>query len=212
MSQKIVLVPPYSGLSWAPFDHILTLMRYSRSMLLGLTFAAVTALGASVFAADSPMAAKFHFTEAPSVAIAPMVKVLGDRSNSDFSAIYTPVLVQESLRDMRAQQQEEMDLQREAAYTANVCDIRLSATINWGRSRNWPENRSLAAACDDALSALEAVCRGGLKKQVQEQISSFQCYGDGSGPNLTGGTLRYGAGASGGYTRTRDYLEQKLGD
>jgi hypothetical protein len=185
-------------------------MRYSRSMMLGLTFAAVTALGASVFAADSTMATKIHFVEASG--IAPVTMVISDRASRDYSSPYAPILVQESLRDMRAQQQEEMDLQREAAYTANICDIRLSATINWGRSRKWPQNRSLAAACDDALSALEAVCRGGLKEEVQAQISSFQCYGDGSGPNLTGGTLRYGAGASGGYTRTRDYLEQKLGD
>ncbi len=187
-------------------------MRYFRSMMLGLTFAAVTALGASVFAADGSVMPKFDFDKGPGVAMAPVAAVLSDRGSGDYSRFYTPVMVQESLRDMRAQQQEEMDLQREAAYTSNVCDIRLSATINWGRSRNWPQHRSLAAACDDALSALEAVCRGELKKQVQEQISSFQCYGDGSGPNLTGGTLRYGAGASGGYTRTRDYLEQKLGD
>ena len=122
-----------------------------------------------------------------------------------------PVFAQESLRDMRAQQHDEADLRREAAFTSSVCETRISASINWGRSQNWsPAHGSLVDACDDALSALEAVCRGGLKAQVQAKIKNFQCFGDGSGPSLSGGTLRYGAGGGNGYDRTRAYLERVL--
>lgn len=117
----------------------------------------------------------------------------------------------QSLKELRARQAEEQRLQREASFTGNVCNTRISARINWGASSNWPSGRSLAAACDGALSAVEALCRDGKASQVRDKIKSFQCSGDGSGPSLSGSTLRYGASPGrNGFGATKSYLERRL--
>ena len=61
-----------------------------------------------------------------------------------------------------------------------------------------------ADACDGALSAVETMCRQGRKDLVR----SFTSAGDGSGPRLSGASLRYGAkpGAN-GYDATLAVLE-----
>lgn len=105
----------------------------------------------------------------------------------------------QSLRDIRAQEAEERALAREAAYTSDVCDRPISASINWSRSRDWPPRESLSDACDGALGAVETICRAGKKNVVH----NFVCSGDGSGASLAGKTLSYGASpGSNGYAAT----------
>jgi len=106
----------------------------------------------------------------------------------------------QSLREIRAQEREERALEREAAFTRSVCDMDLDVVIDWRSAANWPDNVSLASACDGALSALEAVCRKGKAPRV----TRFVCAADGSGASLRGGTLRYGASPNGdGFSETR---------
>lgn len=118
---------------------------------------------------------------------------------------------QDSLSDLRARQEEERKLADEASYTGNVCGMRLSARIDWGRTRSWPEGTSIADACDTALGAVETICRAGDAQKVSGKISSFSCSGDGSGPSLSGSTLYFGASPHGnGFSATRAYLERAL--
>jgi hypothetical protein len=111
----------------------------------------------------------------------------------------------QSLRELRSREAEEGRLAREAAYTSSVCGSAIDARIDWRSAGGWPEGESLAEACGGALSALEAVCRSGKGKG---RVSRFVCAGDGSGPRLSGGTLRYGASpSSSGFSETRSYLD-----
>lgn len=96
----------------------------------------------------------------------------------------------QSLREMRAREAEERDLQREADFTARVCGGSISASIDWSTVADWPEDASIASACDGALAALEAVCRDG---RGAGEISSFVCAGDGTGASVSGGEFTYGA-------------------
>ncbi|MCI5048627.1 MAG: hypothetical protein MRY59_14085 [Aquisalinus sp.] len=116
------------------------------------------------------------------------------------------------LEEQRIRQAEERELRGEAAYTSGQCGISLSARIDWGRSGSWPNaGRGIARACDGALSAVEAICNSGGADKVRSKIRSFQCSGDGSGPSLSGNTLRFGASpGSNGFGRTRAYLEGAL--
>lgn len=110
----------------------------------------------------------------------------------------------QSLRDLRAQEAEDAALAREAAYTSEVCGRSVSAKIDWASARAWPDGESLAAACDGALGAVEAVCRAGRKSLV----SGFVCAGDGAGPDLSGATLRYGAApGANAFADTKAYLD-----
>jgi hypothetical protein len=110
----------------------------------------------------------------------------------------------QSLRDLRAQDADNAALAREASYTSEVCGRPISARIDWAASRNWPADESLAAACDGSLGAVEAVCRAGRKNLVR----SFVCAGDGTGPELSGGVLRYGASPDeNGFEETRALLD-----
>lgn len=115
----------------------------------------------------------------------------------------------QSLKSIRARQAEESALAREVAYTSSVCGASISPRIDWGSTASWPDGASLVDACDGALGALEAICRGG--KARGGKVSSFTCAGDGAGPSLSGGNLRYGAspGAS-GYSETKIYLDGAL--
>lgn len=126
------------------------------------------------------------------------------------AAVPTLGLAQSPLSELRAQQEEERKLASEAAYTSNVCETRISSRIDWNRTRDWPDNRSVAEACDGALGAVEALCRSG-KDRVAGKISAFTCTGDGSGPSLSGTTLTFGATPGGnGFNATRSYLESAL--
>ena len=110
----------------------------------------------------------------------------------------------QSLKDLRAQEAESAALAREAAYTGEVCGRTIPARIDWASAKSWPESESLAEACDGALGAVEAVCRGGRKNLVK----GFICAGDGSGPELSGGTLRFGARAGeNGFDESKAYLD-----
>ncbi|MCB2097104.1 MAG: hypothetical protein AB7F91_04430 [Parvularculaceae bacterium] len=105
----------------------------------------------------------------------------------------------QSLRDLRAQDAEERALAREAAYTSEVCGRSIEAEIDWSSVRDWPADESLVDACNGALGAVETICRAGRRNVVHD----FECAGDGSGPSLSGGTLRYGASPGGnGYAAT----------
>ncbi len=116
------------------------------------------------------------------------------------------------LEEQRIRQAEEQALRGEAAYTSGQCGASISARIDWRRSGNWPNaGRGLARACDGALSAVEALCNSGQADKVRSKIRSFQCSGDGSGPSLSGTTLRFGASpGSNGFGQTRRYLEGAL--
>lgn len=115
----------------------------------------------------------------------------------------------QSLRSLRAQEADEAALAREAAYTNSVCGGNISARIDWRSATSWPEGRSLAAACDGALGALETICRSDRARG--QRVSSFTCAGDGSGPSVSGGSFRFGATPGGdSYSSALPYLEGAL--
>ena len=117
----------------------------------------------------------------------------------------------QSLRETRAREADDAALQREIAYTRSICESRLSGSINWRSAADWPEGRSLAAACDGALGALEAVCRSGDGKDRARRVTRFVCAGDGGGASLRGGTLRYGARPNAnGFSETKTMLDRQL--
>ena len=105
----------------------------------------------------------------------------------------------QSLKDLRARERENRALASEAAYTSKVCGRAISASIDWSTAEDWPAGESLAAVCDGALGAVETICRRGRTNVVDR----FVCAGDGSGADLSGNTLRYGAEPGGnGYATT----------
>lgn len=105
----------------------------------------------------------------------------------------------QSLKDLRARERENAELARQAAFTSDVCGRSISASIDWGSSADWPADESLAEVCDGALGAVETICRRGRTNIVER----FICAGDGSGAELSGKTLRYGARPGGnGYATT----------
>lgn len=115
----------------------------------------------------------------------------------------------QSLKSLRQQEADNAALEREAAYTSSVCGTPIGARIDWSSAASWPENDSLAAACDGALGALETVCRN--DKARGGKVRTFVCAGDGGGPSLSGGTFRYGASPGGdGYSSALGYLESNL--
>ena len=110
----------------------------------------------------------------------------------------------QSLRDLRAQDSEQRALEREAAFTQSVCGINFDISIDWRSAADWPRNVSIAASCDGALGALEAICRKGRTPRV----TRFVCAGDGAGASMRGGTLRYGASpGDSGFSDTKAVLE-----
>lgn len=114
----------------------------------------------------------------------------------------------QSLKEARARESEEAALNSEAAYTKSVCGNSLSVSIDWRSAADWPDGVSLAAACDGALGALEASCRSAAGKAQAQRIKRFVCAGDGSGPSLRGGVLRYGASpGKNGFSETKALLE-----
>ncbi|GAB4519738.1 MAG: hypothetical protein Kow00133_05640 [Amphiplicatus sp.] len=114
----------------------------------------------------------------------------------------------QTLKSLRAQEAEERALAAEIGYTNSVCGASIGAEIDWRSADDWPEDESLADACDGALGALEAVCRAGDGRDRAQSISTFVCAGDGAGPSLRGGVLRYGATPGGdGFGETRRFLE-----
>ncbi len=117
----------------------------------------------------------------------------------------------QSLKEIRARENEERALDREVAYTEQVCGSSITASIDWRSAVNWPEGRSLAASCDGALGALESICRSKDGKNRGRKVSRFVCGGDGAGPSLRGGTLRFGASPNGnGFAATKSLLDSKL--
>lgn len=105
----------------------------------------------------------------------------------------------QSLKDLRARERENAELARQAAFTSDVCGRPISASIDWASSATWPAGESLAEVCDGALGAVETICRRGRTNIVDR----FVCAGDGSGADLSGKTLRYGAEPGGnGYATT----------
>lgn len=114
----------------------------------------------------------------------------------------------QSLKEARARESEEAALNREAAYTKSVCGTPLRVSIDWRSAADWPDGVSLAAACDGALGALEASCRSNAGKTQAQSIKSFVCAGDGAGPSLRGGVLRYGASpGENGFAETKALLD-----
>ncbi len=96
----------------------------------------------------------------------------------------------QSLKDARAKEASEQSFAREAIYTRSVCGGALDAEIDWKSAGDW-QTGLLIAECDRALGALEAACRSGEPRA--KAVTRFICSGDGSGAELRGATLRYGA-------------------
>jgi len=120
-----------------------------------------------------------------------------------------PAFAMQSLKSIRAQQAESEALESEIAYTNSICGGDITSHIDWSSASSWPEDESLASACDGALSALEAICRAGADRA--SSISRFVCSGDGSGASLSGGTLEYGASpGENGFADTKEYLDGTL--
>lgn len=95
----------------------------------------------------------------------------------------------QSLREMRAQETQEAALQREAAYTEQLCGVSFDVVIDWRSFSGWPDGADVARACDRGLSEIEKSCRKG----ETPRITRFVCTGDGSGAHHGGGTFSYGA-------------------
>ncbi|MBT8473027.1 MAG: hypothetical protein HKN14_04750 [Marinicaulis sp.] len=119
-------------------------------------------------------------------------------------SIQSPIHAQ-SLKELRSQDAEEAQLNQEISYTSTICGRPISANIDWKSAADWPDDVSLAAACDSALSALEAACR----TDQTLVVTKFICAGDASGALLSGSTLRYGAApGANGFSITKSYLER----
>ncbi|MEM8935953.1 MAG: hypothetical protein AAGC77_06055 [Pseudomonadota bacterium] len=113
----------------------------------------------------------------------------------------------QSLKESRARAEETQAIQDQAQYTAHVCGNNLRARIDWSSLDTWPDGLSISDACDGALSALEAMCRGDGKDDAQS-IAQFVCAGDGGGASLSAGTLRYGASPDGdAFSATKALLD-----
>ena len=117
----------------------------------------------------------------------------------------------QSLSEIRAQEAEQSALDKEVQYTNSICGTSMSATIDWPSAVNWPEKPSLSGQCDGALGALEFICKTADGKKRAQKVRVFQCAGDGKGPSLSGGTLRYGASPNkNGFEPTKTFLEKNL--
>ncbi len=114
-------------------------------------------------------------------------------------ALCAPASSAQSLKDLRNQERLNAELASEAAFTGEVCGRTIAASIDWSSAATWPAGEDLVDACDSALGAVETICRNGRTNVVHR----FVCAGDGSGADLSGKTLRYGASPGGnGYAAT----------
>lgn len=104
------------------------------------------------------------------------------------SGSVAPVSAQ-SLRESRAQKDEENRLRDEASYTESLCGMRFDVVIDWPTFGHWPDGARVADACGAALSSLEKSCR----QNKARPVTRFVCTGDGSGARQNGAELRYGA-------------------
>jgi len=95
----------------------------------------------------------------------------------------------QSLRESRAQKDEERQLQDEARYTESLCGMEFDVVIDWSTFGHWPDGAAVADACGAALSSLEKACR----QKSARPITRFVSTGDGSGATQNGAVLRYGA-------------------
>jgi len=127
------------------------------------------------------------------------------------STMLVPSVMAQSLKSIRAQQAEQEVLDNEVAYTNSVCGGSITAKIDWKSAANWPDGNSLAGACDDALGAVEAICRGAGGKAKSAKIKSFVCKGDSGGVSFSGSTLTFGATpGQNGFADTKAYLDGAL--
>ncbi len=104
----------------------------------------------------------------------------------------SPGFAAQSLREMRAQESDEAALQREAAFTEQLCGLSFDVLIDWRSFSGWPQGADIAGACGRGLSDIETRCRKG----EAPRITRFVCTGDGSGAGYSGGTMTYGASAN----------------
>lgn len=112
----------------------------------------------------------------------------------------------QSLRATRAQDGAEQALAGEVAYTNGVCGLSMSSAIDWPSASDW-DGAALVGACDRALGAIEASCRGG-KPALVAALTRFVCAGDGAGPSIRNRTFRFGAAPGGdGFDETRALLQ-----
>ena len=99
-----------------------------------------------------------------------------------------------SLQERRHQREQQRRLDDEAAFTSNVCNTRISASIHWDSFNSRGGTLNVVGFCDVALSAIERICRETPGK-VQSRIRHLECgAGERRAVQLNGGTVKYAVG------------------
>lgn len=120
-----------------------------------------------------------------------------------------------SLLDERVKRDQSRSFSDEARYTSEVCDTNISASIHWEsfEARDGSLTRSYDKDCDNALSAIERICREGKWEEVAANIKRVRC---GAGTKtravLENGTLLFAVTnrPSGSHEDVYRYLNSKL--
>jgi len=122
----------------------------------------------------------------------------------------------QSLKDRKAQVGAEQALESEVAYTNQVCNSTISASVDWSSFDDAAESGSdPSARCDVALSAIENLCadekaQAAVRERVQQVVCSK---GEARDVNLTQGTLwvRMNGPSGDDFEFVRTYLEDTIG-
>ena len=122
----------------------------------------------------------------------------------------------QTLREKRLMQEQDAALAEEAKFTSEICKTHISASIDWASfmARDERLRGSYARDCDQALAAIEQICRqDGGRRKVKDKIKSVRC---GAGKRrrvvLDGGRLLYAIDDNGGsdHEYIFNYLKKKL--
>ncbi|TNE57205.1 MAG: hypothetical protein EP340_09420 [Alphaproteobacteria bacterium] len=120
-----------------------------------------------------------------------------------------------SLLDERVKRDQSRAFSDEARYTSEVCDTTITASIHWEsfEKRDGNLTRSYDKDCDNALSAIERICREGKWEEVAANIKRVRC---GAGNEiravLDNGTLLFAVTKrpSGSHEEVYRYLNKRL--
>ena len=130
-------------------------------------------------------------------------------------ASYSPASA-ETLREKRLMQEQNAALAEEAKFTSEICNTRITASIDWAsfHARDGRLRGSYARDCDKALSAIERICReDGGRRKVKRGISRVKCGGGNRRRAvLDDGRLLYAIDDKGGndHEYIYKYLKKKL--
>ncbi|TNE36040.1 MAG: hypothetical protein EP347_11955 [Alphaproteobacteria bacterium] len=120
-----------------------------------------------------------------------------------------------TLLDERVKRDQSRSFSNEARYTSEVCDTTITASIHWEsfEARDGNLTRSYDRDCDNALSAIERICREGKWEEVAANIKRVRC---GAGKEnravLENGTLLFAVSRNPNeaHQKVYDYLNKKL--